>query len=197
MATATRNARKPRTKPERRVHLYNADGNPKLLEMTIGAESFSYWLESIPADFGIGFEVRKLLPEIDVYHVHYDPARRLTTCDCKGGEHHGHCKHQEAILALIQCGKLAVPLVASKPEPPAPRPQTADSRSEVCGFCSGRGFVYGNTHDAYGYQRHDEPPQVTCEYCGGSGQCADGGLLLPADEPRRPSNESSGSPIWA
>jgi len=107
MSTATKS--RQRVKPERRVHLYNADGNPKLLEMTIGKDTFAYWLLILDADYGIGFEVRKMLPETDVYHVHYDPARRLSSCDCKGGEFHGHCKHQEAILALIQCGKLAVP----------------------------------------------------------------------------------------
>jgi hypothetical protein len=34
--------------------------------------------------------------------------------------------------------------------------------------------------DSWGYQRHDEPPRVVCEYCGGSGFCVDGGKLLPA-----------------
>jgi hypothetical protein len=115
-ATATR---KPRSKPERRVHLYNAEGNPKLLEMTVGKDSFAYWLRIIDADYGIGFELRKCPDGInplsaDTYHVHYDPARRLSTCDCLGGLHHGHCKHQESILALIQSGKIAVP--AAKPQ---------------------------------------------------------------------------------
>jgi len=137
MATATSKARKPRTKPERRVHLYNAEGNPKLLEMTIGQQTYSYFLSIIDADYGIGFEVRKLLPETDVYHVHYDPTHRLSTCDCKGGEHHGHCKHQEAILALIQSGKLSVPSVASKPQP-HPEPSKEPPQPNRCCFECGR-----------------------------------------------------------
>ncbi|MGH7223520.1 MAG: hypothetical protein ACRELF_09855 [Gemmataceae bacterium] len=122
MTTATKS--RQRVKSERRVHLYNADGNPKLLEMTIGKDSFSYWLKIIDADYGIGLEVRKLVtdginpPSDDVYHVHYDPARRLSSCDCKGGTFHGHCKHQEAILALIRAGKLSVPEPKQQPSEP-------------------------------------------------------------------------------
>jgi hypothetical protein len=118
-ATASR-ARKPASKPARRVTLIGADSNPMLVEMTIGEQSFAYFVKKIHADFGMGFAFRKV--EVngmsenseDVYHVHYDPARRWTRCDCKGGEFHGHCKHQEAIAALIQSGKIAVP--AAKPE---------------------------------------------------------------------------------
>ncbi|HEY7308391.1 MAG TPA: hypothetical protein VH643_03410 [Gemmataceae bacterium] len=113
MITASKSRK--RVKPERKVHLYNGDGNPKLLEMTIGNDTFAYWLRIIDADYGIGFEVRKPLPENETYHVHYDPARRLSTCDCKGGLHHGHCKHQEAILALIRTGKLSVPTPKLQP----------------------------------------------------------------------------------
>jgi hypothetical protein len=106
-------------KPKHHVHLYNAKGNPKLLEMTIGKETFSYWLTILDTDYGIGFEVRKPLPQTTVYHVHYDPQRGLSSCDCLGGTHHGHCKHQEAILALLCAGKLAVPTLqpASEAKP--------------------------------------------------------------------------------
>lgn len=52
---------------------------------------------------------------------------------------------------------------------------------EPCGYCGGNGWVWGNTHDRFGYRIHDEPPRVTCEYCGGSGACAQGSLLLPCE----------------
>jgi hypothetical protein len=113
MSTAT--TKRTRKQVERRVALYNADGNPKLLEMTIGKELFAYWLKIIDADYGIGFEIRKPLPETDTYHVHYDPSRRMSSCDCKGGTYNGHCKHQEAILALIRAGKLSVPEPKQQP----------------------------------------------------------------------------------
>jgi hypothetical protein len=69
--------------------------------------------------------------------------------------------------------------------------------NEPCGYCGGRGFILGSMYDAYGYQRFDEPPRVTCEYCGGFGQCEDGGLLLPAREPHAPDNPNAGLPSWA
>ena len=68
---------------------------------------------------------------------------------------------------------------------------------EPCGFCSGRGFVYGSMYDSYGYQRYHEPPQLTCEYCGGFGRCEDGAMLLPAKEPEIEEQQSSGLPPWA
>ena len=44
--------------------------------------------------------------------------------------------------------------------------------------------MLGNVYDAWGFQRYDEPPHLTCEYCHGFGQCEDGAKLLPADEPQ-------------
>jgi hypothetical protein len=135
MATVTKapKARKPAPKPERRVRLIGADDNPMLVEMTIGKESFAYFVKKIHADFGMGFEFRKI--EVngmsensdETYHVHYDPARRSSTCDCLGGLHHGHCKHQEAIVALINSGKIAVPA----PKQPESKPQ--ETRCPDCG----------------------------------------------------------------
>ncbi len=121
-ATATRKTRKSATKPQRRVTLIGADSNPMVVEMAIGKDTFAYFVKKIHADFGMGFAFRKV--EVngmsenseDTYHVHYDPVRRWTRCDCKGGEYLGHCKHQEAIVALINSGKLLVP--AAKPEAP-------------------------------------------------------------------------------
>ena len=143
-ATATRKTRKPAPKPERRVQLYGADSNPMLVEMTIGKESFSYFVKRIHADYGMGFEFTKCPDRVgpssdDVYHVHYDPGRRLSTCDCLGGLHHGHCKHQEAIVALIQSGKIAVP--APKPEAKAAQREPwcrhcNDVRGVYCEHCS-------------------------------------------------------------
>jgi len=116
MTTATR-TRKPRTKPARTLHLY--PGAPALLEMTIGADTFAYWLAPLPADFGAAFEVRKLLADGgDVYHVHLDDQGHHS-CDCAGGSYCGHCKHLSAVLALVKCGKLTLP--ARKPVP-APEP---------------------------------------------------------------------------
>jgi hypothetical protein len=108
MTTTTKT--RQRSKPSRRLSFY--PGVPALVEMTITtgrkAETFSYWLEQIPADFGLGFEVKKLITDGGtVYHVNLDLQHERHTCDCKGAEKWGHCKHQEAILALIKAGKLS------------------------------------------------------------------------------------------
>ncbi len=55
-----------------------------------------------------------------------------------------------------------------------------ETNYETCGFCGGRGHVYASMYDNHGYQRHDEPPRVTCEYCDGCGLIEDGSILLPA-----------------
>ena len=116
MASSTKS--RPRVKPERRVHLY--DGTPALLEMTIGKEEFAYWLKQIPADFGMGFEVKKIstdgsAPSEDVYHVNIDLLSGHHTCTCKGNTFCGHCKHVESLLSLINCRRIEVPQLQAKP----------------------------------------------------------------------------------
>jgi hypothetical protein len=69
----------------------------------------------------------------------------------------------------------------------------------TCGFCGGRGRVYNHQADAYG-PRPDYPTERACEYCGGTGTCEGGNMLLPQgpvyqadDEDRR----RTGLPPWA
>lgn len=129
---------RPRVKPERRVRLYGADSNPMLLEMTIGAELFAYFVTKIDG----GFAFRKCpdcVHEIDdaVYRVHCDPATRLSTCTCKGNTYCGHCKHIESILALIQSGKIAVPAGKQQPATVEPAKPAADPWQEIQGMRAG------------------------------------------------------------
>jgi hypothetical protein len=135
-----RKSRKPAAKPARSVQLYNASGNPMLLEMTIGKESFAYFVKKIHADYGMGFEFTKCPDCVgpssdDVYHVHYDPARKSSSCDCLGGLHHGHCKHQESIVALIQSGKIEVSATNPAPQQPA-------KKEPWCSYCNDVPGVY-------------------------------------------------------
>jgi hypothetical protein len=117
--TTRKTARKPRTpkaKPARSLRYY--PGAPGLLELTIPSSNPNpllpqvqeYFVLAIPADWGRAFEVRKsvpagLEPDPTVYHVHAD-ADLGTTCDCKGFLRWNHCKHQEAIDALLAAGRL-------------------------------------------------------------------------------------------
>jgi hypothetical protein len=181
MSTATKTRK--RVKPERRIRIIKPiqDGIGAI-QIVIGGEPHNYLVRALASDFGRAFnlikqEVVPVEPGVweeqttASYNVCLDGAR--STCDCLGFLKHHHCKHVEGLAALAQSRKL-----------PAPRAEPAENKlMEPCGFCSGRGFVYGSMYDDHGYQRHDEPPQVTCEYCGGSGACVDGGLLLPATQP--------------
>ena len=52
----------------------------------------------------------------------------------------------------------------------------------TCGFCTGRGYVLRNAYDPDGRARTEDERQSVCEYCDGSGYCADGDRLLPVVE---------------
>jgi hypothetical protein len=144
------NATKPRkrVKPERRVQMSKIVNGGFAIAMTIGygetAKQFNYFVESIPADFGLGFHFEKFIHqqvegEPSEYDVNIDLQRGSHSCTCKGNTYCGHCKHVESVLALIKSGKIDVP--AAKPEAapkpqakqqPAPQPQE-DGRCFECG----------------------------------------------------------------
>jgi hypothetical protein len=104
-ATAPARQRKPRVKPERRCRLSDGLGGARrILTLFIGTEAFLYWLEAIPADWGRAFQLEKFEGG-DVYDVHFDQATG-DSCTCLGSLRHGHCKHRDALAALIKAGKL-------------------------------------------------------------------------------------------
>ena len=122
---------RPRVKPERTVYLGPViPGSPnRLLSMTFitrgprrtKEEHFAYWLHSIPGCAN-GFRLEKVNPtpaegDPDHYDVLLDGPQ--STCECKGFQHYGHCKHVESLLALIKCGKLPV---SGAKQQPAPEP---------------------------------------------------------------------------
>jgi hypothetical protein len=111
MNTLTKPAK--RIKPSRTLRLY--PGSPMLLEMTIGKDSYSYWLQPIPSDFGSAYELRKSIGEgSETYHVCLDGQR--STCDCLGWCRWGHCKHIDSLAKLLAEGKLAgQPQAAARP----------------------------------------------------------------------------------
>jgi hypothetical protein len=127
MTTATKNRnRKPRSKPERHVTLGTPTNGVYALHMTIGtgekAKHFGYYVRRIPADFGLAFrfekfETEQVEGEPSDYDVLIDPERGYHSCTCKGGTFHGHCKHAESVLALIQSGKIDVPTAKPQAEP--------------------------------------------------------------------------------
>jgi transposase InsO family protein len=117
---------RPRVKPARHVRAGQPTNGVRAVCLTIGtgetAKHYGYYLRSIAADFGSGFEVTKFTTEQTegedaTYHVHIDQERGFHSCTCKGNTFCGHCKHVSAILALVQSGKLTLP--ALKPIPAA------------------------------------------------------------------------------
>jgi hypothetical protein len=103
MSNATKS--RGRVKPERRCRLSDGLGGPRrILSLFIGAEAFVYWVEPVPTDWGRGFRLEKF-EEGDVYDVHFDQATG-DSCTCLGSLRHGHCKHRDALAALIKGGRL-------------------------------------------------------------------------------------------
>jgi hypothetical protein len=62
----------------------------------------TYTLESVPADHGKGL----LLHKEDGASYAVCLSGPDSTCDCRGFDSHGHCKHVESLLALQQRGQL-------------------------------------------------------------------------------------------
>ncbi len=124
MSTATKP--RERVKSERHVTIGATTNGVFALHMTIGsgekAQHFGYYVSRIPADFGLGFrfekfDVEKVEGEPAEYDVNIDLERGYHSCTCKGNTYHGHCKHVESVLALIQCDKIDMPSTKQQPAP--------------------------------------------------------------------------------
>jgi hypothetical protein len=104
---STSPARRPRVKPARTVNLILAPTATMegIVRITAGRSCQDYDLARVPADFGAGFRLTKLLGEHDTYHVNLNGQASL--CDCLGHTHHGHCKHVDALAALVRAGRLS------------------------------------------------------------------------------------------
>ena len=104
-ATATRPPRQ-RKKPARFCKLTRQGDDVALVirqERPRSADLVdAYTLEPIPSDFGRGLLLHK--PDGTSYAVNLSGPD--STCDCKGFESHGHCKHCESLLELQQAGRL-------------------------------------------------------------------------------------------
>ncbi len=105
MSTLT--TRQPRVKtPVSRTLRYNAATATLTLTVSTGRKVVenAYSLERIGSDYGDGFRLTKHVghpgDECDVYHVNLSDEGH--TCDCKGASRHGHCKHIDAVVKLIQ-----------------------------------------------------------------------------------------------
>jgi hypothetical protein len=112
---------RPKRPPQRLVALGAADlgGGIRLLRLTIDGEPSAYLIRKIASQWGVAFEVEKILAprkpdEPKTYHVNVDPSDPEEgdhTCECRGHLHHTPrtgkpCRHVGALLALIADGRL-------------------------------------------------------------------------------------------
>jgi hypothetical protein len=112
--------RKPRPRPARSIRVLEQAGPDTdgwaAVAITVGKQTDTYLLRTIPTDFGngaIGFEVEKLeadLATVETYHVLLNGPE--SSCDCKGHDRWGHCKHRDGIQAAVQTGRLRFRSVA-------------------------------------------------------------------------------------
>ncbi len=110
--TAAPAARKPaRPRPPRTLSYNPLVGS---LHLTVGKESFAYWLDVLPHQFGAGV-VAVRLTKLAAYHVegepdNYDvvvsPGGKGDGCECRGFLRHRHCKHLDGVRLLVETGKL-------------------------------------------------------------------------------------------
>jgi hypothetical protein len=105
-ATKTRKAKKA-TEQARTAKLMTV-GTSTVLALTTERDGTTFYgLTEIGADRGRGFQLVKADkgngPE-ETYHVNL--AGPESTCECKGFYRWNHCKHCEALAALVGAGKL-------------------------------------------------------------------------------------------
>ncbi len=107
-ATATR-TRQPARKPVRSATLSTMTNGKILLWLSEdGQVKNGYTLARLASDFGTAFRLGKA--DVGGCGEDYDVLLhgRESSCTCKGNSYHGHCKHVEALQALIAAGKIAV-----------------------------------------------------------------------------------------
>ena len=101
--------RKPGKPPFFRATLDKMEGVSRAaLQILQGRQSFLYWLQKVPSDWGTAFRLEKFSfqqggdAEEQVYHVLLSPEGN--SCTCKGHVAHAHrgtvCKHVRAVLEV-------------------------------------------------------------------------------------------------
>ena len=106
MATLTK-ARKS-VKPARRIRLCLPpfEGNPGVVQISVGKKSADYYCWPRPSDFGAAFELEKFGTQGgERYHVLLSEDGQHS-CECKGFLRWGRCKHTDGLAALTRAGKL-------------------------------------------------------------------------------------------
>ena len=94
------------------------DGAPVHVSITAPGDkqSSDYWVELIPADFGIGLKFKKVWNgrtkdfDFTEYDVNIDTLSWCHTCECRGHLKTGeNCRHIRAAIKLLDDGVLTLP----------------------------------------------------------------------------------------
>ncbi len=90
---------------------FDAEGKGAELQITMQrgkkVETFTYWIDRIASDFGQAFLLEKHgngTKSNEEYHVMLEADGH--SCSCPGGTYKGRCKHQDAVIKLLELGKL-------------------------------------------------------------------------------------------
>jgi hypothetical protein len=144
---------KPRksVKPQRSVQLSRPVHGRYAVLIMLGRQQTGYYLEPLPADFGLAFRFEKFSTcriegEPDGYDVLLNQPGGGQSCECKGFLRWGHCKHIDTILDLVRQGRLApaaaepqnketVEIAAAQPKPRYCRMCGHLDSEHVAGFC--------------------------------------------------------------
>ncbi len=109
--TAARPPRKqkPRVKPARAVRLVTppTEDESGVLVITVGKQTFPYFIDPIASDYGRAFCLSKF--DGTSYAVNLGDADNHPSCECPGHLRWGHrtvCKHLASLRALLAAGKL-------------------------------------------------------------------------------------------
>lgn len=149
MTTATKTRKTTKEQP-RSAKLTTLNNGYKVLWLTVGDAIQTYGLTPLSSDFGTAYHLLKA-DRGDGPGEEYDVLLngRDSSCTCKGNNYRGHCKHVEALAALVKSGTLAV---ASKPDEEPEEEETVEiteeppQPSKVCFECGrpSEGFYCDN-----------------------------------------------------
>lgn len=96
------------TNKERSLRILSEKDGVAVVRVIDGKVSDDYRVERIPADFGKGFTITKVVGEVgpssDTVHQVNIGNDGIDSCSCPGSIYRGRCRHLAAVRVLISRG---------------------------------------------------------------------------------------------